>query len=156
LFVSLVGYFHKAFLEEMHTTLRAEQEQLNHSVQERNLSPEEANRMITDFETLTRTTDDLKQKISDTERHVMSMEINCVIRSSSAEEMLDNYNVSLSTLGLLFLPTPHDHIDLIPDLNTASSDPHQLLVGADIRKVIKPTRNEIVESKHLMRAEVET
>jgi len=42
------------------------------------------------------------------------------------------------------------------ELNTASSQPENLLKGADVRHVIKPTLNALVESKQSERAVVET
>ncbi|KAJ3805757.1 HEC/Ndc80p family-domain-containing protein [Lentinula lateritia] len=142
--------------EDYLAVLRSEQEQLDSVVKEQNLSPEEANRMTTEYEMLSRNIEDLKQKIADTEQTVMSLEVSLTNRISGTEETLHTYNVALSTLGLLPpLPPPHSDIDLTLELNTASSDHSQLLSGSDIRKVIKPTLNSIAESKRSTRAEVE-
>lgn len=143
------------FVEEYLAVLRSEQEQLDSVVKEQNLSPEEANRMTTEYEMLSRNIEDLKQKIADTEQTVMSLEVSLTNRISGTEETLHIYNVALSTLGLLPPLPPHSDIDLTLELNTASSDHSQLLSGLDIRKVIKPTLNSIAESKRSTRAEVE-
>lgn len=112
--------------------------------------------MTTDYDTLSRNIDDLKQKISETERTVMSFEVTLANRSSSTEETLYAYTVTLSNLGLLPpLSPPLNDIDLTLELNTASSDPQQLLSGADIKRVVKPTLNIVAESKRSQRAEVE-
>ncbi|KAF9065278.1 HEC/Ndc80p family-domain-containing protein [Rhodocollybia butyracea] len=136
--------------------LKAEHEGLNHTVREQNLSPEEASRMTTDYEMLSRNIEDLTQKISDTERTVMSLEVSLANRISAAEEVLHTYTMSLTSLGLLPpLPPPNSDIDLTLELNTASSDPLQMLSGSDIKKIIKPTLNIVAESKRAIRAEVE-
>ncbi|KAJ3989988.1 HEC/Ndc80p family-domain-containing protein [Lentinula detonsa] len=140
--------------EEYLTTLKSEQEQLDGVVKEQNLTPEEASRMTTDYEMLTRNIEDLKQRIADTEKTVMSLEVSLTNRISGTEETLHTYNVGLSTLGLLPPLSPSD-VNLTLELNTASSDPDQLLTGLDIRKVVKPTLNSIAESRRSMRAEVE-
>jgi len=54
------------------------------------------------------------------------------------------------------LPPPLQHIDLRVELNTASSQPENLLKGADVRHVIKPTLNTLVESKQSEQAVIET
>ncbi|KAJ3830027.1 HEC/Ndc80p family-domain-containing protein [Lentinula raphanica] len=140
--------------EDYLANLKSEQEQLQNVVKEQNLSPEEASRMTTDYEMLTRTVEDLKQKISDTEKVVMSLEVSLTNRVSGAEEVLHTYNLALSTLGLL-PPLSASDVNLTLELNTAASDPDQLLAGSDIRKVIKPTLNSVAESKRSTRAEVE-
>ncbi|KAJ4488182.1 HEC/Ndc80p family-domain-containing protein [Lentinula aciculospora] len=142
--------------EEYLAILRSEQEQLDGIVKAQNLSQEEANRMTTEYEMLSRNIEDLKQKIADTEQTVMSLEVSLTNRISGTEETLHTYNVGLSTLGLLPpLSPPHSDINLTLELNTASSDPNQLLSGSDIRKVIKPTLNSVAEYKRSVRAEVE-
>ncbi|KAE9406418.1 hypothetical protein BT96DRAFT_954872 [Gymnopus androsaceus JB14] len=136
--------------------MRAEQEELNNTVKEQNMTQEEVSRMTTDYDMLWRNVEDLKQKISETERTVMSFEVTLANRISATEETLHTYTVTLSDLGLLPpLPPPHQDIDLTLELNTASSDLQQLLTGADIKRVIKPTVSNVAESKRSLRAEVE-
>ncbi|KIK59692.1 hypothetical protein GYMLUDRAFT_74134 [Collybiopsis luxurians FD-317 M1] len=142
--------------EEYLARLKAEQEELDNVVKEQNLSPEEANRMTSDYEMLSRNIEDLKQKIAETEKTVMSLEVSLANRVSATEEVLHTYTLTLSTLGLLPpLPPPHSDIDLTLELNTATSDVRQLLSGADIRKVVKPTLSHVAEFKRSERAEVE-
>ena len=113
--------------------------------------------MNTDHESLSRNLEDLKHKISETHKSVMSLEVTVTNRAAAAEEALDLYTNLLSSLGLFppLLP-PLDGINLTLELNTAASNPQQLLSGADIKKVIKPTLSGIAESKRTERATVES
>ncbi|KIL58306.1 hypothetical protein M378DRAFT_170731 [Amanita muscaria Koide BX008] len=137
--------------------LKIEHERLSDIVKSQNLTPEEIIKMNTDHETLQRNLEDLRQKLSETHRIVMSLEVTVTNRAAAAEEAVDGYTNFLTALGL-FPPLPHpwQEIDLSLELNTAASNPQQLLIGADIRKVIKPTLNAIAESKRSERASLET
>ncbi|EIW85247.1 hypothetical protein CONPUDRAFT_98128 [Coniophora puteana RWD-64-598 SS2] len=152
--------YEKAELESRSSTLeqlKAEQQRLSDVVKEQNLSPEEVIRMNTDHETLTRSLEDLRHKISETHKTVMSLEVSMTNRAAAAEETLDAYINLLNNLGLLpHVNTPQGDIDLVLQLNTATTNPHQMLVGADIRKIIKPTLSTIAESKRSERADVES
>jgi kinetochore protein NDC80 len=140
-------------LEQLHT----EQDRLAEVVRTQNLTPEEVIRMNTDHESLSRNLEDLKHKISETHKSVMSLEVTVTNRAAAAEEALDLYTNLLSSLGLFPpLSPPLDGIDLTLELNTAASNPQQLLSGADIKKVIKPTLSGIAESKRTERATVES
>lgn len=113
--------------------------------------------MNTDHETLSRNLEDLKHKISETHKSVLSLEVTVTNRAAAAEEALDLYNHLLSSLGLFPpLPPPFQDVDLTLELNTAASNPQQLLSGADIRKIIKPTLSGIAESRRAERATVES
>ncbi|TFY81964.1 hypothetical protein EWM64_g2047 [Hericium alpestre] len=137
--------------------LKAEQERLFDVVKEQNLSPEEVIRMNTEHEQLSRNLEDLKHKISESHRTVMSLEVTVTNRGAAAEEALDAYTNLLSSLGLFPpLPPPFHEVDLTLELNTAASNPQQLVSGADIRRVIKPTLSSIAESKRSERANVES
>lgn len=136
--------------------LRTELDRLGETVKSQNLSPEEVIRMNTDRETLTRNLEDLKQKIAETHKAVLSLEINVTNRAAAVEEALDTYTNLLSGLGLYPTPPePWQDIDLSLELNTASSNPQQLLFGLDIRKVIRPTLGSVAEAKRLERAAFE-
>ena len=136
--------------------LQTEHDRLLDIVKTQNLSPEEVHKMNTDHETLTRTLQELKQKIADTVKIVMNLEVSVTNRVGAAEEALDLYTNLLSTLDLFPpLPEPWDSVELTLELNSAVSNPQQLLVGADIRKVIKPTLSAIAESKRSERSSVE-
>jgi kinetochore protein NDC80 len=112
--------------------------------------------MNTDRETLTRNLEDLKQKIAETHKAVLSLEINVTNRAAAVEEALDTYTNLLSGLGLYPTPPePWQDIDLSLELNSASSNPQQLLFGLDIRKVIRPTLSSVAEAKRLERAAFE-
>lgn len=137
--------------------LKAEQDKLADVVKTQNLSPQEVNQMNKDHEMLSRNLEDLKQKIGETHKTVMTLEVNVTNRAAAAEEALDAYNNLLSTLELFPpLPSPLEDIDLTLDLNTAASNPQQLLTGADIRKIIKPTLSTVAESKRSERASLES
>lgn len=136
--------------------LQAEQNKLTDVVKTQNLSPEEVLQMTTEHESLSRNLEDLKQKISETHRTVMTLEVNVTNRAAASEEAIDAYTNLLSSLDLFPpLPPPMSDIDLTLELNTAAP-PQQLLVGADIRKVIKPSLNSVAESKRSERASVES
>jgi kinetochore protein NDC80 len=125
-------------------------------VREQNLSPEQVMRMNTEHETLSRNLEDLKHRISETQKTVMTLEVQVANRAEAAEQAVDSYTNTLSALGLFPpLPPPWEDIDLTLELNTALKDPQALLSGADIRKTVRPTLGAIAESKRLERAEVE-
>lgn len=113
--------------------------------------------MNTDHETLARNLEDLKHKISEARKTVMSLEVITTNRGAAAEEALDLYGNLLSAVGLFPpLPPPFDNIDLRLELNTATANPQQLLLGSDIRKVIKPTLSSVAEIKRTERADIES
>jgi len=126
-------------------------------VASQNLSAEDVQRMNHDHESLSRTLEDLKQKQSEMNRNVLSLEVNVTNRASAAEEAVDNYMALISTLKLLPpLEPPFEDVDLSLELNTAAQDPQKLLQGPDLRKVVKPALNSIAESKRLQRANLES
>jgi kinetochore protein NDC80 len=126
-------------------------------VKTQNLSPEEVIQMNTDHETLSRNLEDLKQKVSETHKTVMSLEVSVTNRAAAAEEALDAYTGLLSSVGLFPpLSPPLQDVDLTLELNTAASNPAMLLSGADVRKVIKPTLSRVAEGKRAERADVES
>lgn len=122
--------------------LKAEQARLSEVVKVQNLSPEEVMRMNTEHETLVRSIEDLKVKVTETNKLVMSLEVSLTNRVTTVEEALDQYNALLSTPGLI----PADEEDLTIDLNMASPDPQRLVGGPDIRKVIRPTLSKWAET----------
>lgn len=113
--------------------------------------------MNTDHETLARNLEDLKHRIAEAQKAVMSLEVVMTNRGAAAEEALDLYTNLLSSLGLFPpIPPPFQDIDLTLQLNIAISNPQQLLMGSDIRKVIKPTLSTVAETKRTERANVES
>jgi len=137
--------------------LKQEQDRLTDVVKAQNLTPEEVVRMNTDHEMLSRNLEDLKQKIAETHKVVMTLEVNVTHRAEAAEEALDTYTNLLSSLELFPpLPPPFNAVDLTLELNTATSNPQLLLSGADIRKVVKPTLSGVAESKRSERASLES
>ncbi|KAI0933915.1 hypothetical protein AcV5_005931 [Taiwanofungus camphoratus] len=137
--------------------LKAEKSRLAEVVKEQNLSPEEVIRMNTEHETLSRDLETLKHKIAETNQVVVKLEVSLTRKVSDAEEALDMYTNLLSNLGLFPpLPPPLETIDLTLDLNSAASNPQNLLAGADIRRVVKPTLSRVAEMKRTERADVES
>ncbi|KAF8874629.1 HEC/Ndc80p family-domain-containing protein [Gymnopilus junonius] len=129
---------------------------LNETVKTQNLSPEEVIKMNTDREMLTRNLEDLKQKIAETHKVLMSLEVTVTNRAAAVEEALDTYTNMLSSLELFpSPPEPWQDVDLTLELNSASPNPQLLLHGSDIRKVIKPTLSSVAETKRLQRAALE-
>ncbi|KAJ7172695.1 HEC/Ndc80p family-domain-containing protein [Mycena filopes] len=137
--------------------LKSEQLKLAEIVKTQNLSPEEVIKMNTDHETLSQNLKDLKQKIAETHRNLMSLEVNVTNRAAAAEEAIDTYTNLLTSLELFPpLDPPLEDVDLTLELNTPSANPQNLLSGADIRRVIKPTLSAVAESKRSERATVES
>lgn len=137
--------------------LKAEQERLSVVVKEQNISPEEVVRMNTEHEQLSRNLEDLKVKIAESQKSVLSLEVAVANRGAAAEEAVDVYTRLLSNLGLFPpLPPPLQDIDLQVELNTAASQTENLLRGPDVRHVIKPTLNALIEDKRGERAGVES
>ncbi|KAH9977211.1 HEC/Ndc80p family-domain-containing protein [Lactifluus volemus] len=106
--------------------LKTEQERLSEVVKEQNISPEEVVRMNTEHEQLSRSLEDLKLKIAESQKTILSLEVAVA-----------------------------NHTDLQVELNTAASQPEYLLKGPDVRQVIKPTINAIIAGKRSERAAVE-
>jgi kinetochore protein NDC80 len=113
--------------------------------------------MNTEHEQLSRNLEDLKVKIAESQKTILSLEVAVANRGAAAEEAVDAYTRLLSNLGLFPpLPPPFQDIDLQLELNTAASHAENLLRGPDVRHVIKPTLNALIEAKRGERAAVES
>jgi kinetochore protein NDC80 len=121
--------------------LKAERARLSEVVKAQNLTPEEVIRMNTEHEALTRSVEDLKVKVTETNKLVMSLEVSLTNRVATAEEVIDQYNTLLSSPGLI----PPNEEDLTIELNMASSDLQQLVRGPDMRKIVRPTLSKWAE-----------
>lgn len=121
--------------------LKTEKARLSDVVKVQNLTPEEVVRMNTEHETLSRSVEDLKVKVTETNKSVMSLEVSLTNRVATAEEVIDQYNTLLSSPGLI----PPNEEDLTIELNMASSDLQQLVRGPDMRKVVRPTLSKWAE-----------
>lgn len=121
--------------------LKTEKARLSDVVKVQNLTPEEVVRMNTEHETLSRSVEDLKVKVTETNKSVMSLEVSLTNRVATAEEVIDQYNTLLSSPGLI----PPNEEDLTIELNMASSDLQQLVRGPDMRKVVRPTLSRWAE-----------
>ncbi len=121
---------------------------LSEIVKEQNISPDEVVCMNTEHEQLAQGIDELKAKIAETQKDVHSLEVAVANHGPAAKEAVDAYTTLLLDLGLFPpLPQPFQDIDLQMVLNTGASQPENLLKGRDIRRVIRPTLNGILEAK---------
>lgn len=121
--------------------LKAEKARLSEVVKAQNLTPEEVERMNKEHDTLVRNVEDLKAKVTQTNKLVMSLEVSLTNRVAAAEEVIDQYNTLLSSPGLI----PPNAEDLTIELSMASSDLQQLVRGPDMRKVVRPTLSKWAE-----------
>ncbi|KDQ59539.1 hypothetical protein JAAARDRAFT_126894 [Jaapia argillacea MUCL 33604] len=143
--------------EENLQNLRAEEIRLLDIVKVQNLSPDEVIKMNTEHQTLSRSIEEFRKRISETRKIIGDLEVTVARRVSSTEDAIDAYTNLLATLSL-FPPLPHplpSTIDLRVELNPAASDPKNLLVGEDVRSVIKPTLGRVAMMKKEERAGVE-
>lgn len=132
-------------------------QQLTSIVREQNLSPEEVANMKSDDEQLSRTLEELRQRLADTHRNRMNLEVSAANKTATAEDALEKYTRLLESLELYPTPPPpRQNVNLALELNPAASVPQDLLQGADIRKVIKPTLGTIAEDKRVERADLES
>ena len=136
--------------------LQIEQNRLEEAVKAQNLSPEEVLRMNTEHETLTRDLEHYKHKISESSKLIHRLEVAVGKKTSDTEEIIDQYNSMLATLGLFPpLPPPLEDINLGLTMNTGAADPSQLIIGPPLKEVVKPTLSRITELKKTEGAEME-
>jgi kinetochore protein NDC80 len=129
-------------------------ESLDRTVREQNLSAEEVIQMNTSHETLSQAVRELEKKLADTRAQLMSLEVTVTNRATAAEEAVDFYNGMLVSLQIL--PAREDELDIGLELNTAADSPDQLLVGPDLRRVVRPALNRIAEERRRDREDVES
>ncbi|KXN82503.1 putative kinetochore protein NDC80 [Leucoagaricus sp. SymC.cos] len=140
-------------LEDLRGTLQ----HLTNVVREQNLTPEEVAKMNSDHEQLSKNLDELRQRIADTHRHVMNLEVSVSNKTGTTEDALEKYTNLLVSLELYpTLAPPREDVNLVLELNPAASVPQDLLQGADIRKLVKPTLSAIAEDKRVERADLES
>ena len=139
--ISLTQYLSHAVSVIDLEQLKAENAKLSEVVKVQNLTPEEVMRMNTEHETLARSVEDLKVKVTETNKLVMSLEVSLTNRVATTEEVIDQYNTLLSSPGLV----PPNEEDLTIELNMASSDLQHLVKGPDMRKLVRPTLSKWAE-----------
>jgi kinetochore protein NDC80 len=122
--------------------MKAELHKLHELIKTQNLSPEEVIRMNTEHETLSRNLEELRAKVTETNKTIMSLEVALTNRVAAAEEVVDTYNGLLALPGLI----PTQDVDLTIELNMAASDVQNLVKGPDTRKVVKPTLSKWAET----------
>ncbi|CAL1704145.1 unnamed protein product [Somion occarium] len=136
--------------------LKHEHERLTDIVKAQNLTQEEVHRMTSEHESLTRDLEHLKAKISETNKAVTKLEVSLTRKVEDADDAVDTYNNLLSALNLFPpLPPPLPDINLTLKLNSAASNPQEMLVGSDVREEIKPALLKIAELKRNERATLE-
>lgn len=136
--------------------LKHEHERLTDVVKAQNLTQEEVHRMNTEHETLTRDLEHLRAKINETNKAITKLEVSLTKKVEDADDAVDTYTNLLSELNLFPpLPPPLPNINLSLRLNSAASNPQEMLLGSDIREEIKPTLLKVAEYKRSERAAVE-
>lgn len=112
--------------------------------------------MNTEHETLSNDLRTLKGKIAESTKSINKLEVSLGKKTADAEEAIDMYSNLLATLGLFPpLPPPLENVNLALRMNSAASDPRQLLTGPDTAEVVKPSLALIADQKRQQRAEVE-
>lgn len=120
------------------------------------MTPEEVAKMNSDHEQLSKNLDELRQRMADTHRHVMNLEVNISNKTSSAEDALEKYTHILVSLELYPTPpAPLDNANLALELNPAAPAPQDLLQGADLRKTVRPILSSIADARRAERAHSE-
>ena len=113
--------------------------------------------MNTEHESLTRDLESLKTKLSETSKLIAKLEVSLDRKLRDAEEAVDTYTNLLTTLNLFPpLPPPLEGVDFRLALNNASAGVNELLVGSDVREVIKPKLGVVAELRRMQKAEVES
>lgn len=113
--------------------------------------------MNTEHESLTRDLEALKNKLSETNKLIAKLEVSLDKKLRDAEEAVDAYTNLLTSLNLFPpLPPPLDGVDFRLGLNNASAGVSELLIGADVREVLKPKLGVVAELKRMEKAEVES
>ncbi|KAJ3556638.1 hypothetical protein NM688_g1916 [Phlebia brevispora] len=147
----------KIITEGTFEKLTAEQSRLEDIVKVQNLSPDEVLRMNTEHESLTRDLEALKNKLTDTSKLIAKLEVSLDKKLRDAEEALDAYTNLLTSMNLFPpLPPPLDGVDFRLGVNNASANASELLIGADVREVVKPKLGVVAELKRMEKAEVES
>lgn len=113
--------------------------------------------MNSDHELLSKNLEELRQRLADTHRNRMNLEVSVANKIATAEDALEKYVHLLESLELYpTLPPPRQNVNLALELNPAASAPQELLQGADVRRFIKPTLSAIAEDKRVERANLES
>ena len=104
--------------------------------------------MNTEHEQLSQSLEDLKAKNANSQKTILLLEVAITNHGAATKEAVDVYTRLLSNLGLFpLLPPPLQDIYLRVELNTASSQPENLLKGADVCHIVKPMLNTLIEGK---------
>jgi kinetochore protein NDC80 len=128
--------------------MQEEQLKLDALVAQQNLSPEEVSRMNSEQQTLDRTLADLKAKSRESNKQALTLEVTVANRLDNLEQAVDEYMSFVYKLGLH--PKPPQELSAISfllELNGGASNPHELLVGEDLRKTIRPALVQFADMK---------
>jgi kinetochore protein NDC80 len=125
-----------------------EQHALDEQVAAQNLSQDEVMKMNAEDASLDRTLSDLKVKSRDAAKAVSSLEILVAARMDAVEQAIGEYMALVYKLGLHpHPPAELSHISFALELNGSAPEPRHLVVGPDIRTVIKPALAHFAELK---------
>ncbi|KAG8887646.1 Aminopeptidase 2 mitochondrial [Tulasnella sp. 332] len=126
------------------------------TIAEQGLSVEEVKQMNNDRDNLKRTLEDLLPKSAEAAQTTGQLEIDLGRRSDAIDQMLSRYTSMLYDTELLpTAPEPFSHISFKLELNTAVSNPLDMLKGDDLKNVIHPALSRIAEMKSEERASLE-
>ncbi|KAG8900326.1 kinetochore-associated Ndc80 complex subunit ndc80 [Tulasnella sp. 403] len=119
------------------------------------LTAEEVQQMGVERDKLERARKDLMPKVAESVRVNGELEIAVAKRADSIDQVVGRYTTLIYNTGLTpNPPEPFQDINFKLELNTAVSDPSEMLQG-DMRNVIHPALQEIGEAKRKERAAVE-
>lgn len=138
-----------AKLDEEHKVITA-------TIAEQGLSVEEVKQMNSDRDNLKRTLEDLLPKSAEAAQATGKLEIDLGRRSDVVDQMLARYTSMLYDTELLpSAPEPFAHVNFNLELNTAVSNPSDMLRGDDLKGAIHPALSRIAEVKSRERATLE-
>ncbi|KAG8992225.1 kinetochore-associated Ndc80 complex subunit ndc80 [Tulasnella sp. JGI-2019a] len=136
--------------------LNAEHERIEAKIAEQGFSVEEVQQMHSDRDKLKATLEDLKPQSAEAARATGELEIAFGRRADIVDQVLTRYTSLLYDTELLpTAPEPFSHINFKLDLNTAVSNPADMLKGDDLKKIIHPALSQIAEMKSEERASLE-
>lgn len=144
-------------LQSESATLRAEKLQILTAVKQQGLSPEEVSRMNSDKETLTRSFEEIRTKVTTAQKYAYDREMAVSKRGDSLETYIGEYMTLAYRLGLH--PPPRQIVldrdgrevevagdDFSMDLNLAGTTPYEIL-GGDVNGRIRPGLMRFSEGK---------
>ncbi|KZW00214.1 hypothetical protein EXIGLDRAFT_761828 [Exidia glandulosa HHB12029] len=130
--------------------LQGERSDLALRVKEQNISPQEAVQMTRERDTLTRTVEELKQKVEATKRAYETLEVSWMNRGDQLDHAVEEY-ASLALKLDLDVPAPREQIDFTITLDLAKEP---LIRSEDLKRTVRPALLAIVEDARRQRSEI--